>query len=341
MNYRHSFHAGNFADVVKHAVLVRILLHLREKPAPFRVIDTHAGAGLYDLNGPEAGRSLEWREGIARLLGAFSGKVDAGFPQKMRPTQETTAPIGEGARALLAPYLDAVAAINATDQLATYPGSPALVRAFLRAQDRLVACELEPNAAAALARYLGGDRRSKAVAIDGWTALNAYVPPKERRGLVLIDPPFEDTGDFPGLAHALEAAHRKWASGIYLLWYPIKERAAPDALARRLLRSRMAKTGMAKMLRAELSVAAHRSRVYPRSANKSRVYPRSANKSRGDPRSASHTRDPDRLGACGLIVVNPPWTLAGELEVMLPELAATLSGAGGGGHRVDWLAGEK
>src|SRR5713101_936195 len=149
MNYRHSFHAGNFADVVKHAVLVRILLHLREKPAPFRVIDTHAGAGLYDLNGPEAGRSLEWRDGIHRLLGAFSGKslprtwsgVDAGFPQKMRPTQGATAPIGEGARALLAPYLDAVAAINATDQLATYPGSPALVRAFLRAQDRLVACE--------------------------------------------------------------------------------------------------------------------------------------------------------------------------------------------------------
>jgi 23S rRNA (adenine2030-N6)-methyltransferase len=340
MNYRHSFHAGNFADVVKHAVLVRILLHLREKPAPFRVIDTHAGAGLYDLNGPDAGRSLEWREGIARLLGAFSGKkpalgldprVDAGFPQNMRPTRETTAPIGEGARALLAPYLDAVAAINAADQLATYPGSPALVRAFLRAQDRLVACELEPNAAAALARYLGGDRRSKAVAIDGWTALNAYVPPKERRGLVLIDPPFEDAGDFPRLAHALEAAHRKWASGIYLLWYPIKERAAPDALARRLLRSRMAKTGMTKILRAELSVGTPQSRGDPSSANKSRDYPS----------SASNTRDPDRLGACGLIVVNPPWTLAGELEVMLPDLAATLSGAGGGGHRVDWLAGEK
>src|SRR5581483_2492692 len=110
------------------------------------------------------------------------------------------------------------------------------VRAFLRAQDRLTACELEPNAAAALAHYLAGDRRSKALAIDGWTALNAYLPPKERRGLVLVDPPFEDAGDFPRLLQALAGAHRKWASGTYLAWYPIKERAASDALARQLSR---------------------------------------------------------------------------------------------------------
>ena len=157
MNYRHAFHAGNFADVVKHAVLVRILVHLRAKPAAFRVIDTHAGAGRYDLNGPEAARSLEWREGIERLV---------------------TASIGEQARGLLAPYLDAIAAFNGPGDLTSYPGSPALVRAFLRPQDRLLACELEPNAAAALARYLAGDRRSKALAIDGWTALHAYVPPQ-------------------------------------------------------------------------------------------------------------------------------------------------------------------
>jgi 23S rRNA (adenine2030-N6)-methyltransferase len=270
MNYRHAFHAGGFADVVKHIVLVRILLHLRAKPAAFRVIDTHAGAGLYDLAGEEAGRSGEWRDGVGRLA---------------------TAAIGEKARALIAPYLDAV-----------YPGSPVLARVFLRPQDRLIACELEPGAAAALARQLRRDPRCKAVAIDGWTALNAYVPPKERRGLVLIDPPFEDAGDFPRLAHGLTAAHRKWPSGIYLLWYPIKERVAPDALARRLRQS-----GIAKILRAELRVAV--------------------------PRGAT------RLGACGLVVVNPPWTLAGELEILLPELAA-LAGAGGG-HRVDWLAGEK
>jgi 23S rRNA (adenine2030-N6)-methyltransferase len=283
MNYRHAFHAGSFADVLKHAVLARILVHLRAKPAAFRVIDTHAGAGRYDLTGPEASRGGEWRDGIGRLLDAA---------------------IGEAARALLAPYLDAVVACNGGGRLATYPGSPALVRTLLRPQDRLIACELEPVAAAALARYLARDARCKAVAIDGWTALNAYVPPKERRGLVLVDPPFEETSEFARLAQGLEIAHRKWPSGTYLLWYPIKERDAPDALARRLRRS-----GLAKILRVELSVP-----VPPGSA---------------------------RLGACGLIVVNPPWTLAAELEILLPELAAALAGERGSTHRVDWLAGEK
>jgi 23S rRNA (adenine2030-N6)-methyltransferase len=283
MNYRHAFHAGNFADVLKHAVLVRILLHLRAKPAAFRVIDTHAGAGRYDLAGPEATRSLEWREGIERLVAA---------------------PLGEPARLLLAPYLDAIAALNKPGNLTCYPGSPALVRAFLRAQDRLLACELEPNAAAALARTLAGDRRSKALAIDGWTALHAYVPPKERRGLVLVDPSFEDAGDFARLGEALEAAQRKWAGGTYLLWYPIKERAGPDALARRLRRS-----GIAKILRVELSLGG--------------------------------TRADNRLGACGLIVINPPWTLADELAILLPELATILSAGSGGAHRVDWVASEK
>jgi 23S rRNA (adenine2030-N6)-methyltransferase len=296
MNYRHAFHAGNFADVVKHAVLVRMLVHLRRKPAAFRVIDTHAGAGRYDLLGPEAARSGEWREGIGHLLAA---------------------PLAEPARELLAPYLDAVAALNPTGStggLSAYPGSPALVRAFLRPQDRLIACELEPNAAAALTRHLHGDWRSKAVAIDGWTALNAYVPPPERRGLVLIDPPFEDAGDFPRLAHDLAAAHRKWASGSYLVWYPIKERKAPDAMTRQLGRS-----GIAKILRLELEVAAPARR----------------------PGLGEDAAAPGALAACGLIVVNPPWTLAEELQILLPALAAALSGGAGGAHRVDWLTTEK
>ena len=187
MNYRHAFHAGSFADVVKHAVLVRILVHLRAKPAAFRVIDTHAGAGLYDLAGPEASRSLEWRAGIQRLL---------------------PMPIGGGARALLTPYLDVVSGLNAVGRLTAYPGSPALTRAFLRPQDRLIACETEPNAAAALARNFARDRRVKVVAIDGWTALNAYVPPPERRGLILVDPPFEEAEDFVRLARGLEEIGR-------------------------------------------------------------------------------------------------------------------------------------
>jgi 23S rRNA (adenine2030-N6)-methyltransferase len=282
MNYRHAFHAGSFADVVKHAVLARILVHLRAKPAAFRVIDTHAGAGLYDLAGAEAMRSLEWRDGIARLLAA---------------------PITEPVRALLAPYLDVVATLNSGGALTCYPGSPAIARAYLRPQDRLIACELEPNAAAALPRNLAGDRRLKTITIDGWTALNAYVPPPERRGLVLIDPPFEKEDDFASLARGLETAHRKWAQGIFLLWYPIKGREQPDALARRLRRS-----GIAKILRAEINVAA--------------------------------ARDDNRLGGCGLIAVNPPWTLEAELAAMLPELAAILSTSGNGGQRVDWLTGE-
>jgi len=156
MNYRHAYHAGNFADVVKHAVLCRVLTHLREKPAAFRVIDTHAGAGLYDLTGDEASRGGEWYDGIARLMGAQ-------LPEK--------------AAALLAPYLDVIGALNERDRLKIYPGSPAIVRAWLRPQDRLIACELEPKAAVALSHNLRGDTRIKTLEIDGWTALAAYVPP--------------------------------------------------------------------------------------------------------------------------------------------------------------------
>src|SRR5947207_156482 len=171
MNYRHAFHAGSFADVLKHAVLARVLLHMRAKPAAFRVIDTHAGAGLYDLAGPEASRSFEWRSGIERLLNA---KLSVQL------------------REFLAPYLDCVAQLNSGPRLRVYPGSPLISRAFLRPQDRLLACELEPGAARALARNLASDRRAKMVQIDGWTALKAYLPPVERRGIVLVDPPFED-----------------------------------------------------------------------------------------------------------------------------------------------------
>jgi 23S rRNA (adenine2030-N6)-methyltransferase len=282
MNYRHAFHAGSFADVVKHAVLARSLVYLQAKPGAFRVIDTHAGAGVYDLAGAEATRSPEWRDGIQRLL---------------------TAPITAPVRTLLAPYLDVVESLNSADQLTCYPGSPAIARAYLRPQDRLITCELEPNAAAALGRNLAADRRAKAISIDGWTALNAYVPPPERRGLVVIDPPFEKDDDFARLARGLEAAYRKWSSGIFLLWYPIKSREEPDALARRLRRS-----GIPKLLRAELNVTS--------------------------------LSDSTRLSGCGLIILNPPWTLEKELAVMLPELAAVMSDRGKGDYRLDWLSGE-
>ena len=282
MNYRHAFHAGSFADVFKHAVLCRILHYLRRKQAAFRVNDTHAGAGLYDLAGPEASRGGEWHDGIERLMAV-----------------QLSAPVAE----LLAPYFDVIGALNERGRLKVYPGSPALTRAWLRPQDRLIACELEPQAAAALGRNLQGDVRIKTLAIDGWTALAAYVPPKERRGLVLVDPPFEEDDDFFRLSRGLALAHRKWATGIYALWYPIKGRSDPDALAKRLRR-----LAIPKILRAELTVA---------------------------PLS-----DPTRLGGAGLILVNPPFPLESELSVLLPALAEALGRDGKGGFRLDWLAGE-
>ena len=288
MNYQHAFHAGNFADVHKHIVLARILDYLRSKPAPFRVIDTHAGAGRYNLLGPEADRAGEWRSGIARVL-----------PLRRFGPDGTGAP--DSAQTLLAPYLDIVASLNRDGALRLYPGSPLIAKALLRPQDRLIACELEPRAAASLKAALRGDPRAKVLPIDGWIALNANVPPKERRGLVLIDPPYEEADDFHRLSGAFAQAHRKWPTGLYLLWYPIKAREAADALARRLRR-----LGVAKVMRCELLI--------------------------GEPR-------PDAgLVGSGLILANPPYPLADELEVVLPALARLLGP--GSSHRIDWLARE-
>ena len=289
MNYRHTFHAGNFADVVKHAVLARIVAYLKQKPAAFRVIDTHAGSGLYDLSGPEASRTGEWRGGIGRLRAAA---------------------LAPAVRDLLAPYLDAVAAFNGHlpgaapgDALKVYPGSPALLRHWLRAQDRLVVCEAEPVAARALANRMRGDKRIKPVAIDGYVGLNAYVPPKERRGLVLTDPPYEQPDEFARVADALAGAHRKWPTGIYMVWYPIKDPHAVQAFGRDL-----ARRAIPRMLRAELTVAP--------------------------------ARTGEKLTGSGLVIVNPPFGLDRELAGLLPALAAVLT-VGEGGSRLDWLTGEK
>ena len=283
MNYRHAFHAGNFADVIKHAVLARVLLHLHKKNAAFRAIDTHAGAGLYDLTGDEATRGGEWREGINRLF---------------------TTPLQSDIADLLSPYLEAVAAQNPDGALKRYPGSPLIVRGALRAQDRLIACELEPKAAASLRHSLRGDLRAKPIEIDGWTALGAYVPPKERRGFVLIDPPFEQPGEFARLADALATAHRKWPGGTYLAWYPLKDEREYQAFGRKLQQF-----AIPKVLRAEI--------VLP------------------------PIPDSTRLRGSGIVIVNPPWTLEAELALLLPALGAILSGGSQSTFRLDWLAGEK
>ena len=281
MNYRHAFHAGNFADVHKHSILARVLLHLRLKPGAFRVIDTHAGSGRYDLCGSEAARSGEWHQGIERIWRAR----EAGAVHD-----------------LIKPYLDVVAALNPGGELRTYPGSPLIAQSLLRAQDRLIACELEPGSARALAATLRGDRRAKALRIDGWTAAAAYVPPPERRGLVLIDPPFEEAVDFTHLSNILTVAHRKWPTGTYLLWYPIKDREAPDVLARRLR-----KLSVPNILRSELTM--------------------------GPPRAAGG------LIGSGLVAVNPPFTLERDLRSLMPDLCRLLSPDAAA--RADWLVAER
>src|SRR5437899_2319346 len=213
MNYRHAFHAGGFADVIKHIVLVRILTHLQDKPAAFRVIDTHAGAGLYDLAGDEARRGGEWLTGIARVM------------------------------------------------------------------------------------------QARVVDLDGWVALPAFVPPNERRGLVLIDPPYEQKDEFERLGAGFAQAFAKWPTGSYLLWYPVKSRRATDSLARHVTEVASAGTPPGKCLRLEFSVA---------------------------PQTAGAA-----LASAGLLIVNPPWTLAGELRAILPELEKPLGRGGAGRFRLE------
>ena len=282
MNYRHGFHAGNFADVIKHIVLVRVLVHLQDKPAAFRVIDSHAGAGLYDLTSHEAQRGGEWLTGIARVM-------QARFSQ-------TTLP-------LLAPYLDIVRAFNPQTELKAYPGSPLIARALLRPQDRLTACEVEPAARKRLIDALRRDIQARVVDLDGWVALPAFVPPNERRGLVLSAPPSEAKDEFERIAAGFAAAFAKWPTGSYLLWYPAKSRRATDQLARHV--ARLAGTGAspATSLRLEFSVA-------PQAADAG-------------------------LTSAGLLLVNPPWRLATELKAILPELEKPLGVGGAARFRLE------
>ncbi|HVX78644.1 MAG TPA: 23S rRNA (adenine(2030)-N(6))-methyltransferase RlmJ [Bradyrhizobium sp.] len=282
MNYRHAFHAGNFADVIKHIVLTRILIYLQEKPAAFRVIDTHAGAGIYDLTGEEALRGGEWLTGIARLM-------QARFSQAAMP--------------LVAPYLDIVRAFNPQRDLKAYPGSPLIARALLRPQDRLTACELEPNARKHLIEALRRDAQARVVDLDGWMALPAFVPPNERRGLVVIDPPFEAKDEFERMANGFATAFAKWPTGTYLLWYPAKSRRASDHLAQQVAATAASAASSGKCLRLEFSVAPQ----MPGTA----------------------------LTSAGLLIVNPPWTLASELKIILPELEKPLGQGGAGRFRLE------
>jgi 23S rRNA (adenine2030-N6)-methyltransferase len=281
MNYRHAFHAGNFADVIKHIVLVRILTYLQEKPAAFRVIDTHAGAGLYDLTGEEAQRSGEWLTGIARIM-------QARFTAQALP--------------LIAPYLDIVRSFNTPPALTVYPGSPLIARALLRPQDKMTVCELAPVPRKRLIDALRRDTQARVVDLDGWTALAAFVPPNERRGLVLIDPPFEAKDEFERLAARFAIAYAKWPTGIYVLWYPAKSRRATDELTQHVAAAAAATKPPGKLLRIEFSVAPQ--------------------------------IEDEGLTSAGLLVVNPPWTLHDELKLLLPELQKPLGQGGAARYRL-------
>ena len=262
LSYRHAFHAGSYADVLKHAVLVHVLRHAVAKPKPVYFLDTHAGAGSYDLTSAMAAKTGEFRAGIARVLAAGG-------------------PVPE----LLAPYLDLVRAANPPGELRTYPGSPALARAVLRPSDRIELVELHGTDHGLLEAWAGGSALVRRV--DGLAALEHRLPPPERRGIALIDPSYEIKTDYEDVVAALARAHRRFATGVFLLWYPVIERLRTEALM-----AALRATAIPRQLRLELGLRADA---------------------------------PGRgMTGTGLIVVNPPWTLPQAAAAGLPWLADAL-----------------
>jgi 23S rRNA (adenine2030-N6)-methyltransferase len=276
--YRHLFHAGNFADVFKHALLTRLLLALQRKDKPFCYLDTHAGIGRYDLKHPWAEKLAEHREGIDRIW-------------------------NRDVPAALKPYLECVEAENRRGGLRFYPGSPRIARRFLRAGDRMELTELNRQDCAALARLFKRDAQVHVHCMDGYQALKAFLPPRERRGLVLIDSSFDRAHELDRLAEGLQVAHRRWASGVFALWYPLMELNAMRAFERGI-----AQSGVRSILKLELS-------VLPQSWNQG-------------------------LRGCGMLVVNPPYGLLEEARPLLEWLWKSLSEAQTGGIRAEWLVPE-
>lgn len=276
MNYRHAYHAGNFADVFKHAALALLLQHLRKKDKGFCVIDTHAGVGRYDLHGIEAGKTGEWRAGVGAVLDA----------------PETP---------ILAPWRQVIAALNPDGGCRFYPGSPLVARHFLRPQDRLVVAELHPEDRRSLAALFDDDRQVLVRPADGYSTLIKQIPPPERRGVALIDPPFERPDEWEVLTEVIAEAHRKWATGTYVIWYPVKDLAEVGRF-----HDVLASMGIPKILTAEFHL--------------------------GPPQ-------PGQFFGSGLAVVNPPWQWDADLRQLGPALAAALNRPAAGSI-VDWLVPE-
>lgn len=275
MNYRHSFHAGNFADVVKHAVLSLIIESLKRKDSAFAAIDTHAGIGQYDFWKQEPNKTDEYKDGIGRLWNCADAPAE------------------------LEAYLTVVKAMNG-QLLRHYPGSPELVRRLMRPQDRLILAEKHPEDARTLKDAFHSDKRTSVHETDGWQALKAFLPPKEKRGVALIDPAFEEDGEYERLAKALIQACERWPQGIILGWHPIKETAKVENLHRALKASGLP------------GIMAIR----------------------------HHVRRPDEisLAGSGLILVNPPYKLDEGLARLMPFLAERLSQGEGATACLDWLS---
>jgi 23S rRNA (adenine2030-N6)-methyltransferase len=273
MNYRHAFHAGNHADVLKHVALLACLAHLAKKPAPFAALDAFAGPGLYDLERDEATRSPEWRGG-AGLIWTWE-----------RPPA-----------ALLA-YRNALRAANPESPLRFYPGSPKLIRAALRGGDRLIGCELHPEDAALLKSNFHGDAQTQIHARDGYEALPALMPFAERRGLALIDPPYEQEGETQKAAASLRDAARKFSTGVFMWWRPLK---APGLIER--LDADLAQGLRRPMLRADLWVSA--------------------------------PSPGGRLTASSVAIVNAPFGVEAILRAALPALAQRLAAGEGAGWKL-------
>ena len=274
MNYRHAYHAGNFADVAKHLAMVSVLLHLRKKETPFVVIDSHAGRGAYDLSSTEAQRTGEATNGIGRLVGLQGG------PQALTTYLEMARP----------PVL--------------YPGSPLIAAKLLRPQDRLVAIEKHPEDAAALAAVLKPFRKARADTADGFERLAALLPPPERRAAVLIDPSYEQDDEFVEVARALAGAMRRFATGIYLVWFPIKSQAEANGFCGEVLAA-----GINRAVRIDVSLG---------------------------------KRCDQRLTAAGLLVVNPPFGFTQEMREAFALVLPLLSDkdAPANAH-IEWLAGRE
>ncbi|WP_313654965.1 23S rRNA (adenine(2030)-N(6))-methyltransferase RlmJ [Pantoea sp.] len=269
LSYRHSFHAGNHADVLKHTVLSLIITALKEKEKPFFYLDTHAGAGRYQLSGEHAERTGEYLEGIARIW------------------QQPDAP------ALLQPYFEAIEALNRGPALRYYPGSPLIARHLLREDDRLQLTELHSSDYPLLRNEFSKDKRARVDRADGYQQLKSKLPPLSRRGLVLIDPPYEMKSDYQAVVKGIQEGYKRFSTGIFALWYPVVLRQQIKHMLRDL-----EATGIRNILQIELA--------------------------------ARPDSDQRGMTASGMIVINPPWKLADQMNTVLPWLHKKLVPAGTG-----------